>query len=98
MSEPSRENGPDLLVNACGGKYFVTAEIGVHRTFAELAYDKYCRPSKVPREHLYYVLAWLKHIGFPFDIEDDMPLIRVFESHAACIDPTTCHSNQQRNF
>ena len=60
MSEPSPEYGPDFWVKACGGKYLVTAKIGVHWTLAELIYDKYCRPGKVPREHLYYVLAWLK--------------------------------------
>ena len=60
MSEPSPEYGRDFWVKACGGKYLVTAKIGVHWTLAELIYDKYCRPGKVPREHLYYVLAWLK--------------------------------------
>ena len=60
MSEPSPEYGPDFWVKACGGKYLVAAKIGVHWTLAELIYDKYCRPGEVPREHLYYVFAWLK--------------------------------------
>ena len=60
--EPSPEYGPDFWVKACGGKYLVTAKIGVHWTLAELIYDKYCRPGKVPREHLYYVLAWFRNL------------------------------------
>ena len=49
MSEPSPEYVPDFWVKACGGKYLVTAKIGLHWTLAELIYDKYCRPGKVPR-------------------------------------------------
>ena len=61
MSEPSPEYGPDFWVKACGGKYLVTSKIGVHWTLAELIYDKYCRPNvDITREHLYYILAWLK--------------------------------------
>ena len=48
MSEPSPEYGSDFWVTACGGKYLVTAKIGVHWTLAELMYDKYCRPGNVP--------------------------------------------------
>ena len=55
MCEPSPEYGPDFWVKACGGKNLVTARIEVHWTLAELIYDKYCRPSNVPREHLYGV-------------------------------------------